>query len=247
MEGFFANGLLIVVSLIFLICVIIGFMRGFIKIVASLAATLIIVLIVTLATPFVSEAIMKLTPIENIVKQKCVEILLPENEAGQTSLSLEELLKLEFTREEQIAMIEKAKLPKFFQDMLLENNNSEVYKSLGVSSFFEYIGSYLAKTISNIIAFLLTLIVVTIVVRVAIYILGIIGNLPVIGGVNRLAGAVVGLGTGLLVVWILFIVITLMYDTELGQSCFKNIEQSKFLTFLYEKNLLLDLITKVQG
>ena len=43
--------------------------------------------------------------------------------------------------------------------------------------------------------------------------LGILNKLPVIGGVNRLAGALVGVGIGIVIVWILFIVVTLLYDT----------------------------------
>ena len=53
-----------------------------------------------------------------------------------------------------------------------------------------------------------------------------------------------GLGTGLIVVWVLFIVITLMYDTEIGKMCFENIAENKLLTLLYDNNILMNYITK---
>ena len=74
--------------------------------------------------------------------------------------------------------------------------------------------------------------------------LGIISDLPVIGGLNRVAGGALGLGTGLIIVWILFIVITLLYDTGLGKACFENIAENEFLTFLYNNNILMQYITK---
>ncbi len=239
------NELLMIVVLIFAISVIVGLTRGFIKIVASLAATLVIMIVVTMATPFVSEAIMKMTPIEKIVQEKCTEILLTEQ--SETDVDMGELQQKEFTKDEQISLLENAKLPEVFRDLLLENNNGEMYEVLGVTTFLDYVGSYLAGIISNIAAFLLTFVIVSIVVRTIIYMLGIISDLPVISGVNRLAGGALGLGTGLVIVWIVFIVITLMYDTQFGERCFENIARSEFLTMLYDKNILLNLVTKYKG
>lgn len=237
------NELLIVVGIIFLICVINGVSRGFVKIVASLAATIAIIILVAIATPFVSDTIMTVTPIEKVMQEKCNEIL-GINLEVQEDEEQEEVEAKEFTREEQITMLENAELPDFVKELLLENNNSEIYKSLGVSLFSDYVGSYLARLLANAIGFLLTFLVVSIIVRTILYMLGIISDLPVIGGINRVAGGALGLGTGLIVVWILFIMITLLYDTGLGKACFENIAENEFLTFLYNNNILMQYITK---
>lgn len=236
------NGLLIVVGIIFLVCMIIGFTRGFVKIVASLAATIAIIVLVTVLSPYVSGAILKFTPIEEFAQDKCMEILMLEETEGE-----EEVAEPEYSREEQIALIENAELPEVFQQLLLENNNSEIYETLGVTTFGQYVGSYLAKLTANIVSFLLTLLVVTIVIRTILYILGIISDLPVIGGLNRLAGGALGLATGLVVVWILFIIITLLYDTEIGVMCLADIAENNFLTILYENNILMDYVLKFRG
>ena len=44
-------------------------------------------------------------------------------------------------------------LPERLKDALLENNNSEVYEALGVSSFTHYVSRYLANSLINIISF----------------------------------------------------------------------------------------------
>ena len=236
------NGLLIAVGLIFFVCMIVGYKRGFIKIVASLAATIATIVLVAFLTPYVSGALLKAVPLERMMQKKCVEILVPDQAEGATIPE-----EVENSKEAQILLIENAKLPNVFQQLLLENNNHEIYKTLGVTTFSEYIGSYLARLIANIVSFLLTLIVVTIVVRTILCAVGFIGKLPVIGGFNRVAGGVLGIGTGLIIVWVLFIIITLMYDSEIGKQCFDGIAENKFLTYLYENNILMNYITKFRA
>lgn len=230
------NELLVIVGAIFLICVIVGVVRGFIKIVASLLATIAIIVLVVVLNPFVSSAIQRVVPLEELMQEKCIEILMPETE--------EETEGTELSREAQIAAIEQSELPEFFKQLLLENNNSEVYSTLGVTTFAEYMVKYLAKIIADILAFLLTFLVVTIVVRTVLYIFGVIGDLPVIGGLNRIAGGVLGLGTGVVIVWVLFIVLTLMYDTAFGSWGLEKIANNQMLTTLYENNILMEYVTK---
>ena len=235
------NGLLIAVGLIFLVCMIVGYTRGFIKIVASLGATVATIVLATFLSPYVSGVLLKTVPIEEMMQEKCMEILMSNQEGVTVSGDVEN------SQDAQFFMIENAKLPEVFQQLLLDNNNPEIYKTLGVTTFSEYIGSYLARLIADIVSFLLTLIVVTIVVRTILCTVGFIGKLPVIGGLNRIAGGILGIGTGLIVVWVLFIIITLMYDSEIGRQCFASIAENEFLTYLYENNILMYYITKFRA
>lgn len=232
------NILLLVVAIIFLLSILIGYKKGLIKLVASLAATVICIILVTLISPSVSKWLQEATPLKETVQGACIKLLAPDASAE------EQVLQMELPREEQITLIEGAQLPEIFQRMLLENNNSEVYKALGVQTFVEYIGAYIAKVVADALAFLITFIAVFIIVRIVIGMLGIIDKIPVIGGANRLAGAVVGAGMGLLIIWILFIVITLLYNTTFGAECLADIAESGILTKLYDNNLLMNYITK---
>lgn len=225
------NELLVVVAGIFILCFMIGVNRGFIKIVASLSATLIVLVLVMISMPYVGDALREHTPLEEKVKEKCIEVLQP-GEVDTTS------------RDTQISLIENSEFPKVFKDLLLANNNGEVYESLGVTSFVDYVGAYMGKLVSDLVAFLLAFLVITAVVRIVIYVLDIIGHLPVIGGLNRLAGGALGLGTGLIIVWILFIAITMLYDLSISKLFLQNIEENEMLQLLYNNNILMNYLTK---
>lgn len=237
------NTLLIIVGLIFLVCIAIGVKRGFIKLVASLAITIATIVLVMFLSPYVSEAILKHTPIEKLVKEHCISLFMDEESAQLLEEHPEFLTEIDLTREQQISLIEGADVPEIFRKILLDNNNSEIYEALGVTTFVEYTYKYLAKLIADIIAFLLTFLVITIVARIATYVLGIIGKLPIIGGINRFAGGVLGVATGLILTWTLFIVITLLYKTDFAITCFQNIEDSIILKLLYDNNVLMNYIT----
>ena len=64
------NWLLIVVAGIFLICIAVGYIRGFLKFGLSLLATLITMILVTFLSPYVSNALVKYTPIDDVIEKK---------------------------------------------------------------------------------------------------------------------------------------------------------------------------------
>ena len=233
------NKLLLVVGAIFFISIIVGYVRGFLKIAVSLAITIASIFLVMAISPHISAWLQESTAVEETVKNKLEEMIeMPEG------MSPEALASVEIPREQQIALIEGAGLPGMIQDMLLENNNSEAYQALGATNFVDYIGLYITKLIADIIAFLVAWMIVTIIARILMGVIGIIGKIPVIGGVNKLAGAVVGAGIALIIVWILFILVTLLYNTTVGQACMTDIAASQILTKLYDGNVLMKFITK---
>lgn len=240
------NIMLIAVALIFLLCLLDGVKRGFVKIVASLAATIITIVVVIVLTPYVSSILGEVLPIESMIETTCMEVLFPESSENKNQL-LEKLPTLELSRESQISLIENSELPEIFQKLILENNNTEIYKSLGVKTFGEYLVKYFAKLIVNVISFLLTFLAITIVLRTIIYMLGIISDLPVIGGLNRLAGGALGMAKGIVIVWVIFTIVTLMYDSSFGAMCLQNIEENELLKVLYDNNILMNYMVKFRG
>lgn len=233
------NKLLLVVGAIFLISAIVGYVRGFLKIALSLAITIASIFLVTAIAPHISGWIQESTSLSETVQNKLTEMF--EISSGT---SADMLSTIETSREQQISVIEGAKLPSVIQDMLLENNNNEVYEALGVTNFVDYVGAYITKLLADIIAFLVAWIAVIIIARVIMAVIGIIGKIPVIGGVNKIAGAAVGVGIGLIIVWILLILVTLLYNTAVGQACMEDIAASQILTKLYDGNILMKFITR---
>ena len=149
----------------------------------------------------------------------------------------------EIPRDVQVAAIEKADLPDVFKNLLSVNNNSEIYKELGVDTFAQYVGSYLARFIINIVAFLCTFVLITIVLRAIVFALDIVSNLPVLGFINRLAGGAIGVIGALVIVWTVFVVITLLYTTSFGKEMYRMIQSDAILKTIYEYNPIMKLAT----
>lgn len=158
----------------------------------------------------------------------------------------ETLQDIEIPRDMQIAAIESADIPQVFKNILLTNNNSKIYDKLGVTSFASYVAKYMAQLVVNIVAFMLTLIVVTIVLRAVIFSLNVIADLPVFGFMNRLAGGVMGVIGVLIIVWAAFVIITVMYTTEIGREMFDMIQSNSMLSVIYEYNPIMKLATTLR-
>lgn len=162
--------------------------------------------------------------------------------SGKTNIE-DAVENAEIPRDIQIAAIEKADLPTVFKTLLTTNNNKDMYKELGVKTFAQYVGHYLAKLVINIIAFLSTFIIVTIIIRAIVFALDFVSELPVLGILNRLAGGVIGGVGALIIVWTFFIVVTLLYVTEFGKQMYQMIDSNTFLQLLYDYNPILKLST----
>ena len=264
------NWLLIGVGIVFLICVIAGFVKGFLGIGISLLSMILTLVLVSFLSPYVSDALMKHTPVQDVLEKKIVEAFMPEISADdllktdlsgtplenltvdqiqslsehgwdKLGISTQDILNVigDIPKDTQIREIENATMPRFLKNMLLENNNTAIYEELNVKTFPEYVAAYISRMILNVVSFLVTFLIAIILVQALVYAINIIGELPVLGMINHLAGGVLGLGLGLIIVWIAFLVLTLIYTTEIGKTCYGMIEQSSILTFLYEHNPLL--------
>lgn len=264
------NWLLIIVGVVFLISIVIGYIRGFLKIGLSLLSSVLTVVLVIYLSSHVADALTKFTPIDEMIEEKCVEAFMPDISADifagkdlsgtpfagmeteklnnlsdldleRYGITVKDILNIvrEIPKDQQIREIEDSALPKFLKEALLENNNTTIYEELGVSTFAEYVASYVARMVVNILSFLVTFLLAIIIVKALMVAVDILGELPGLGFWNHLGGGILGAFAALLLVWLVFLVITLAYTTVPGKVAFEMIEQSSILTFLYEKNILL--------
>ncbi len=205
-----------------------GHYRGFLRQCVSIGALVITLAVVKLATPYVTDILKDNTQIRDSVAQVLVNATGLEDEGEEA----------EITPAYQRLAIEKLNIPQSVKDALIENNNNEVYNLLGVDRFIEYVSSYLAGILinaaSSVILFLVTFIVIQILVRW----LDLIARLPIISGLNQIAGAALGLAHGLLLLWVAFILLDLTSATPLGSQLMDQVQSSKWLSFLYNYNLL---------
>ena len=142
-------------------------------------------------------------------------------------------------RSEQIRFIENLKIPQPLKEQLETYNNAEGYERLGADDFGSYLVNYLANLITNAVAFIVTLVVVWILVWILFSALKVFTYLPLVGTADRLLGLVLGLIQGVLIVWLLFLILSMFGSTPAGESMLKEINQNPFLSYLYNSNLFL--------
>ena len=85
---------------------------------------------------------------------------------------------------------------------------------------------------------ILLFLVISIVIHILIRWLDLISRLPIISGLNHIAGAILGLAQGLLLLWIAGFILSLFSATPLGQQLEVQVYASPWLTFLYDYNLI---------
>lgn len=222
-------------------CYLIGMMlyghyRGFLRLAVSMAALLIALIGVRVMMPQVTAFLKDNTGIHQWMEDTMLQAVgLDEWEMdGQAVLPAE-----------QRTLIEGISLPQSIKDALIENNNEEIYQLLGVDKFIDYIGSFLADRIINTLAFIILFIAVYVIIRVLAHLLDIVARLPVLSGMNQIAGAVLGLAMALFYFWIFCLVLNLFVSTDWGQYLIDSIESTPWLSFLYRNNILSGILLSV--
>lgn len=224
------NWLLIVVLAILIISAFIGHKNGFIKTAFSLFSVIIALTLTAWISPTINRMLRENDKVYGGIVERVEKMLLVEEEEGTKA-------------NEQISIIEGLALPQTIKDSLIENNNTDVYKALAITSFHDYISNYLAGIIINAIAFMATFLLISIILGVLCFTLNLISKLPLLNSINKTAGLIVGLVQGLIVVWLFFILITVFGSSELGQKALQMIDESQILSLIYNNNLLLRFVT----
>ena len=179
------------------------------------------------------------TPLEDLSSEQLSK--LNELDWSLLGITSDDIMNLlgEIPKDVQIREIEDAPMPQFLKDELIENNNSTIYGELGVDSFPRYVAAYISRLVLNLLSFIVTFLLAIIIVKALMFAVNIIGELPVLGLVNHIAGGFLGLVLAVVIIWIAFLIMTLAYSTQIGSTCFDMVERSQILKFLYDTNPLL--------
>lgn len=222
-----------VLALITAACIM-GFRKGFVKEIVSVFFMLISFLLVWAVNPYVNTFVKEYTPVYDTIQDKC-----------QTMVSEQIGNKKTLDKEEQNQVMENMELPDLLKNALVENNTAETYRYLAVSTFTEYISDSLAVMAVNGISFLISFVLSAAVIKLLGFILNVLTKLPVINGINKIAGAAVGGIKCIIFIWIAFLVLTLLCNTTLGQQGMALIQQDAFLNFLYSQNVFVKVFMSV--
>jgi len=224
--------LTLTVSVYILAMVLYGHYRGFIKRAVSVFALVASLLVVRMGMPYVTAMLKEDTLIRQTVQERVLAMVGIEDAESLGGMM----------PSAQRALIEQMKLPEALKDSLIENNNSEVYQVLGVQAFSDYIADYLSNLICSTIGFIVLFIISYILIRVLFNWVDIISKLPVLSGINQIAGAILGAMESFVVLWIIGLMIAVGSATPFGQAAVTQIGDSIFLSFLYHNNPIQWLI-----
>lgn len=217
------NWLLIVVIALLLGYTIAGVKRGFIKTVFSLVSSIAALILTLVLSPFVNDMLSTNEKIYGKISENVENVFAIEEEELQGA--------------DQEEKINDLPLPASLKETLIRN------KDKTLDGINDYIATYITGIIINAMAFIITFVFIRLILWAISLALNLISKLPVLSQINRIAGFAAGILHGLIMVWLMFILLTVFGSSEFGQKAFEMIDSSQILSAIYNNNLLLKFVT----
>lgn len=247
------NWFLIVVLAIIITRGIQGYRKGIIKMVVSIATLVLSIVGTLILAPILSDSLCNSETIFGYVTEqvrdglgietKCEEavdnLVSGVKEAGNSS-------KIDINDEQQKEMIGNLGLPEKIQETMIDSIAEELEKQekVTIGKFSEMVTDFIARIIIKAITYIAILIILKIVLKIIFSIFNVIERMPIIENMSEIAGGLVGVASGLVIVWILFLGLLLFSTTSFATSCYQCINESEILTFLYNNNLIVNIFLK---
>ncbi|MBQ8624820.1 MAG: CvpA family protein [Agathobacter sp.] len=230
------NWLLIVILAVVIGNVVWGYKMGFLKVALSLVSWVIVLIACHVVTPVVADAIIDNTPLAEVIQETVSEKLneVVDEVAGGVADAIDT---------EAIAEIE-AKLPEQLKASILGEHES-------VADLITSTGEVEVDTteLANGAAYLIGLIIVLIVTRIALMVvekvLGLVSKLPLIGQADTILGIAAGALKGLVWGWVVLTVIAMLAYTGANTDLIALVNESEILLWLYENNPIMMVVSKV--
>lgn len=223
----------IVILLILILFIWMGYRRGFIREIVSFFFVFLSLSLAWAINPYINDFLISETPVYSTIQETCTDFVQKQSN------------DLENEMESSSQFIDGLNLPEILRKNIEKNNNTENYAELSVNTLTEYVSGYLARTIVNGLSYVLAYILATIGIRIVVYILNLIAGLPILKTANKLTGGLVGFVKGLVFIWILFLILTVLCSTEIGKTSLELIEKDSLLSVIYQYDPLIQIFTKI--
>lgn len=218
------NWLLIVVIVLLAGYAISGIKNGFIKTVFMLVSVIAALILTVLLSPIVDDMLTNNEKIYGKISENVEKVFAIEEKAVQD--------------EDHEDLIRGLMLPSSIKETLIRNKNDSI------KDINEYIVNYMTGITINALAFILTFVVIRVILWVISLALDLISKFPVLKQINKAAGLAAGILHGLIMIWLLFIFLTIFSGTGFGQKAFAMIDDSTILSIIYNNNMLLGFVTR---
>lgn len=216
------NWLMIIIVACLVLSIFDGYKKGFMRTVFSLVSWILVLVICNVATPMVTDFLIKETNIEESI-----------------SVSISEKIN-EMIAESKVAELEET-MPEELKTALLgeEGNLEEILAANGEEMVN---ATSIVYTIISAIGLVIVIIVARVLLIVVDGVLGIASKLPLIGSVDKILGVACGGIKGILICWVILTVVYVLAFTGVNTELAGFIADSQLLSWLQENNYILKMV-----
>ena len=207
------NWLLIFVIAIMAFYSLKGHKLGFIRTVFSMFSTVIALVAASVFSPYVSGW---------IIENKQASMILEQSIEGKNTHALNDKSDINWS--------------KLISDFTTDQSIDRLAQQAK-----SYIADRMLLFWVDMISFICVFIVIRIFLAILCGSLDFVSHVPILNGLNKMAGLLTGLLHGVLNIWVGFAILTIFSQTNTGKILFQYIENSTFLTMLYSQNILIKI------
>ena len=216
--------LLIIVIGILALSALIGYQKGFLRTIVGMSSLLISFALMVILSPYVTDFITNRTSFRETVYESIDEKL----------MDLVKEKEAETTEEIRDALEDS-----FIPSLLLQRFNDKISDGLLPEEYVHNASMYMANKVASALGILVTLVLSFIIFKLILILTGLISKVPVVSGVNKVFGILIGLVRGLILVWILCYAVTVFSYTDIGQEAVQAMKDNKVLSLFYDGALSL--------
>lgn len=219
---FFAIAILVVSALS-------GYRKGFFRTAITMSSFLVAMVMVSVISPLVTTFIKEHTKLEQTVYDTIYDVLQQGGEEMMENISFDSL-------------DDGLVLPKSWEQALEKLPVEQLYDQMGVEEVLTRYAEYYSSMIIRSVAYVVSVVISYLIIRLVLGVTDLFGHIPVLSGLNRLAGLLLGLGRGIVILWLIGLILILCAGYEWTAPVLAMIKESSLLIFLYRSNLLARLI-----
>lgn len=138
--------------------------------------------------------------------------------------------------------IESLNIPNVIKEQLLKTNNEELFSSLNASSSADYIIGFISTIIISIISIIIIMFVVYTIINILFKFSKFLTKLPILGKVNKFAGIIVGGVNGIIVLWILGFIVSIIAFFPSFSWVKDQLNNSRIASPIFENNYLINFL-----
>lgn len=230
------NWLSILILAIPVVYIFSGVQKGMIRTAFSFVSVILTLILSFALNSQITGILRNHTPIYDMIQENCEESIAQDTEGK---------LAQEGDSQKQNQFIQQLPVPDSVKNILIENNNSQGYQQFVAQSFGEYVSHAIATIAVSIIGMIVTFVLISVILHLAAGLLNGIFSLPILSFFNHVGGALLGAVQGIFIVWIIFLVLSLFWDTSWAQSALAMIKENSMTDYLYENNLVAYFLSQL--